>query len=908
MQWRIELLGGLRLVALGGCGATTPITRFESQKTGALLAILSLHAERALPREELCAYLWPDAEFSIGRNRLKQALSSLRRMMEPPGIPAGSVLTADRFALRLRSESFESDVRAFDKAVRAGQWQQARELWRGELLPGFYEEPILLERERLNALYAQVQRTATRLPAEACAVSGATPAPAPHSPVRHQLPVPPTPFFGREEELSIIAALLAGKRWVTLTGPGGMGKTRLALEAARRFPGEATVRFVGLATTQEVSHIPEAIARTLALPSLATGDDLWEQLAGRLANRPLLLVLDNAEHLVTPQSAKLFRRFSERLPQARLLITSRLPFDSTAETVLPVRPMPIPSADATPETLAQNPVLQLFLDRARRVRADMQITPRNAVTLKAICRHLEGIPLAVELCAASAHALAPVQILDRLHTDSHVLLVSHRRDTMERHRSLEGALASTCSLLSPAQQHLLGDLTVFRGGCTVEMVEAICPTEQILADLSALTEASLLQIQSRDEVVSFTMLETIRQFAARLRQTEEGTIEVEERHADFFQKEARAFAANRETDEIAALEGIDRILDNLRVAVSRALVRQEYEAVLSLVICLDGYWQIRGYGSEVLGWLETALNAEINSSGGSRSLRTAALALCGSLYLGQGGYCRADTLLQEALREATHSGETALQAQALYHLGRLAYLRGDLEESRKQHEAALALRRSSSDPVTIARSCHVLGQIAQKGKDWNGACAWYQEAMAMARRTMSGSLIADILYDTAFLAKDMGHLDQAAAILQECAETAQHLHILRLQAKVWNNLGDLHQLRGDPEQAGVAFRQSAHLFCQLRDGPALHFPLWNLACQAYEAKAYEKSLSLFACAVRLWEEVGRPIDEESAALLQTVRTQVRRVSGPVMEGFWWARGYALRFEEVLFWVEHSNPV
>lgn len=886
-----------------------PITRFESQKTAALLAFLALHPERVHPREELCAYLWPDADLSVGRNRLKQALASLRRMMEPPGTMPGSVLTADRFALRLCPATFESDVGAFDSAARAGQWERARELWRGELLPGFYEEPILLERERLNALYARVQQKQDRS-AQTLSDRDAAPVPAPDPPARHRLPVPPTPFFGREEELSRLAALLEENRWVTLTGPGGMGKTRLALEAARRFPGEA-VRFVGLAETQEIGHIPEAIARTLELPPLAASDALWEELARRLTGRPLLLVLDNAEHLVTHQSAEVFRRFSEVLPQLRLLITSRLPFGSTAETVFAVGPIPVPAPDATPEVLRQNPVLQLFLDRARQVRADMQVTLRNAVTLRSICRCLEGIPLAVELCAASAHALAPAQILERLSTDStdSHLLVSRRRDALERHRSLEGALASTCSLLSPAQRQLLGALTVFHGGFTVEMAEAICPTEHTLNDLTALSEAALLQTHCREVSLSFTMLETIRQFAAaRLRPSEAGTIDVERWHTDFFRNAARRFAAERDIDEAAALEGVDGMVGNLRAVVSRALLHEDYAAVLQIAVGLEGYWQMRGYGSEVLGWLETALSAEsaLPLSCPLAPLRAAALALCGSLCMSHAGYGygRADAVLQDALHEATVCGDVGVRAQALYHLGRLSYLRGDLDESHRQHEAALALRRRPpSDQAAVARSYHVLGQIAQKRKDWDAAQGWYQEAMTTARRTGRRSLIADILLDTATLAKDMGHLSQAADMLRECAETAEHLHVVRLQAKVWNNLGDVHQLRGDKKQAGDAFNRSARLFCQLGEGAAMHFPLWNLACLAYEAKEYEKSLSLFACAVRLWEEVGRPLDEEGLALVQTVRTQARRVAGAVTEGFWWERGYALGLEEVLDWTQ-----
>ena len=723
MQWHIELLGGLRLAALGG-GATAPppITHFESHKTAALLAFLALHPERVHPREELCAFLWPDAELSVGRNRLKQALASLRRMMEPPGVPHGSILAADRFALRLCPDSFESDVRAFDRAVRTGQWQQARELWRGELLSGFYEEPILLERERLNALYGRVQQMTNRLLPEAFA-SNEEQAPAFHSPVRHWLPVPPTPFFGREEELSRLALLLAEKRWITLTGPGGMGKTRLALEAARRF-SEETVRFVGLAEMHEETDLPEAIARTLELFPFAASGDRWEALmqalsGGSFGDSPFLLLIDNAEHLVSSHLAERLRRLSD-VPSLRLLMTSRVPLGSVAETVFAVGAMPTPAEDATPETLSQNPVLQMFLDRARGVRADMQVTPRNAHALHAICRHLEGIPLAIELCAASAHALAPAQIVERLSSGS-AFLVSTRRDTIERHRSLDGALFSTFSLLSPPQRQLMADLTVFRGGGTVEMAEHLCPTAQTLSDLTALTEAGLLQTQHRDAAFFFTMLDTIGRFAARFQSSEEETRAVENRHTRFFQEMAQNFATHRDAEEAAALEAIDAVLDNLRAVVSRALAGKDYGTVLQMVVWLDGYWQMRGCGREVSGWLETALHPD-EVPAPQTSLRVAALALCGSLYIGQGEYHRAEAVLQVALHQADGSGKTLHKAQVLYHLGRLAYLRGNLEESRQHHETALALRQSLIDlpsaTVSIARSYHVLGQIAQKQKDW----------------------------------------------------------------------------------------------------------------------------------------------------------------------------------------------
>ncbi len=550
----IELFGGLCVKQ----GDQT-IARFRTQKTAVLLAYLACFLRRTHPREELVELLWPDTDIESGRTSLRTALASLRRQLEPPGTPENSVLVADRANVRLNPDVVSTDVAAFETALRAAKHTEdpaertahltrAVERYRGPLLPGFYEDWALRERERLEQLFIGASRdlalaleqsgdfsraidyahravTADPLSEEAHAYLihlyaaagqpaaaqrqyaelkrilhkelGEVPSPATQALVERllqeprastlrstptasqsqplspsmptapralslaplegigspqpRLPLQLTRFFGRKEEIARLEQIFGSgeTRLLTLTGPGGSGKTRLALEAARRLTEtfEGRVYFAPLADITDPRLIAGTLLEALGVQPAAEVEPL-AQVAGALAGRPALLILDNFEQ-VAEEGAQVVWTLLERVPTLACLVTSRHRLDIGGEREFPVPPLPVPSMPGAPERLATYPSVRLFVDRAQAARPDFQITRDNAATVAALCERLEGIPLAIELAAAWVGTLTVAQILARLE-HRFDLLTSRRKDLSPRHRTLRAAIEWSYRLL-PAE-------------------------------------------------------------------------------------------------------------------------------------------------------------------------------------------------------------------------------------------------------------------------------------------------------------------------------------------------------------------------------------------------------------------------------------------------------------------------
>ena len=465
--WRIELLGWLRAEQ-----GERVVTRFVTRKTAALLACLALWPRRAHAREELIDRLWPDADLDAGRQRLRQALTSLRRQLEPPGTPRGGVLIADRTHCRLNPDAISTDVADFEAACRAGRLSEALAQYHGDLLPGFYEDWISDERERLAARADEIaqrleqsdgDRVLIDPPATAPVIAAATPS--------VHLPLQFTRFFGREEERARIGGLLSGHRLVTLTGPGGAGKTRLAIEVARRQTERGLIAFVGLAALTDGTRIAEAAAEALRLPPEDHRPDL-DRLADALAAQPTLLVLDNAEHLAA-QAGPMALALLSRVPSLHLLVTSRRRLHIAGERrSSPSLPFRFPRMAAPWSRSRRLTPCGCSWTVRQAVRPDFQVTARNAADVGALCRRLEGSPLALELAAARAAALVPAQMLDKL-AQRFALLATTRADKDARHRSLWAAIAWSEDLLSAPLRHFWRSLCVFRGSFTAEAAAAV---------------------------------------------------------------------------------------------------------------------------------------------------------------------------------------------------------------------------------------------------------------------------------------------------------------------------------------------------------------------------------------------------------------------------------------------------
>jgi predicted ATPase/class 3 adenylate cyclase len=545
------------------------------------------------------------------------------------------------------------------------------------------------------------------------------------------LPVPATPFLGRERELGEVLGLLRSSRVLTLTGPGGSGKTRLALqtaaEAAEDFP--AGVWWVPLSTLRDPSLVHDSIAQVLGSKN---------GLADHIADKELLLLLDNLEHLLdaTPQLAALL----ERCSGLRLLATSREPLRLSAEQEYPVAPF------------ASEEAVDFFCARARAARPDFVPT----AALPDICRRLDNLPLALELAAARVKILSLDQILGRLE-QALPLLTGGRSDAPERQRTLAATIAWSHEMLSDSEQGLFASLSVFVGGCTLEAAEAVCAAE--VDGLASLVDKSLVR-QSGER---FWMLETIREFALdQLR--EHGTHEeLRGRHADYFLAGAEATVGPLfESLTQEQLDWFEREQDNLRAALDRLHEADaDPELEVRLVIACAKFWNHRGLWSEARRWQDAALER----AGGAPPLLRGRLlwATAESMWI-QGDYRRGKDLAQAAialldqLEAATLDAIAARSALAAaeHHLGNVTRA-GELFES------AAALARVAGNDFLLATALGGLGNQALEARNLSRARGHLEEAAAIARRRRQEPLLANTLVDLGFVALEEAAVGDAAA-------------------------------------------------------------------------------------------------------------------------------------------------
>jgi predicted ATPase/class 3 adenylate cyclase len=630
----------------------------------------------------------------------------------------------------------------------------------------------------------------------------------------HNLPIQPTPLLGREEQLAALVAWLRrdNVRLVTVTGPGGIGKTRLALQVAVELIEAFAdgVWFVRLSRLVDPSLVVPTIAQTLGLKE-AGSQPIAELLRTHLADQHLLLVLDNFEQVVgaAPEVAGLL----ETSLGAKLLVTSRLPLRLRGEQVYPVPPLSLATPGHLPplDRLTQYAAVALFLARAQAARPDFLVTAANAQAIAEVCTRLDGLPLAIELAAARVRLLPPEALLARL-TSQLKLLTGGARDLEARQQTMRAAIAWSEDLLSVAERTLFRRLAVFVGGCTLEAAEAICASPEgaaplrldVLEGLAALVDQSLVQQREEGGEPLFGMLQVIREYALEQLEASGEAEALRRAHAaELVVLVERAEPQLTGPEAGTWLERLEREHDNLRAALGWAQERGEAETGLRLVAALWRFWEARGHLREGRAWAEgvLALESGVGAGHADAVVRARAFYAGGVLAMWQGDHAAAGTWLEQAETLGRAAGDLRTAARALNVLGVAASNQGDTEQAAAYFEKSLALMRIVGNQSGIAVALNNLGDAAYYQGDLEQAAVAFTEALALSRQSGDRARIATCLGNLGWVARRRGAVAQAEALGRESLALYREVGDLRRCAGGLEHLATTAAVAGHGERA-----------------------------------------------------------------------------------------------------------
>src|SRR5215217_5887612 len=727
----------------------------------------------------------------------------------------------------------------------------------------------------------------------------------------NNLPLQPTPLVGRVREVEEVAERLRSDqvRLLTLTGPGGTGKTRLALQAGADLLDEFDdgVFFVALAAITDPELVPSAIAEALGVRESAE-QALEESLKSYIRDKRLLLILDNFEQVL--EGAPLVGELLGTCPRLKVLATSRIPLRLYGEQEYPVPPLALPDPRALPpvKVLTQYEAVRLFVERARAIKADFFVTNESAPAVAEICARLDGLPLAIELAAARIRILPPQQMLQRLSNRLN-LLKGGPRDLPTRQQTLRGTIDWSYELLTEEEKTLLGRLSVFSGGRTIEAVEEVCdPAGDVdaLEGVGSLVEKSLLR---QEEGVGgeprFAMLETVQEYA-RVKLEESGEAEqIQRAHAEYFL--ALAEEADPELkgpDQLEWLQRLEAEHDNMRAALSWALGQEQVELGLRLTGTLWRFWWMRGYDSEGRRWLEEAL-----AVGGRGSLESRAMALAGlgALASHQGDLDRAEEACEEGLeliaQEATERSEAKLYL--LLALGHVALEREDFSRATELFEESIALSREMRNRWGLARSVMSLATVIHEQGDFERATELYEESIDLFRERGDKLGLARCLNNLGLAMYSRGDLERAAGLTEEGVALLRELGAGADTPVGLCNLGWMVLLRNDLGRAADLFKESLGLAWDTGMKPIILPTLKGSACVAGAQGEARRAARLWGAAQAL-EAKGLLRDTE---LPTEADTHISAVRSNLGEQAWeeaLAKGREMTLEEAISYALEEN--
>jgi predicted ATPase/transcriptional regulator with XRE-family HTH domain/Tfp pilus assembly protein PilF len=787
--------------------------------------------------------------------------------------------------------------------------------------------------------------------------SAALPQPSARSP--HSLPLPRDPLIGRTREVAAVQQRLlrSSVALVTLAGPGGVGKTRLALQVAANLQDRFSdgVHFIPLAAIDDPTLVVSTISQALDVRE-AEGQPLLERLKTRLHDKQMLLVLDNFEQVAA--AGPLLSELLQAAPQLKVLVTSRVVLHLRAEHTFAVPPLAVPDlnpggAQTTPKDeadiarLLQFAAIRLFVERAQSTQADFAVTSANASAIAELCHHLDGLPLAIELAAARIRLLSPQAMLTRL---EHQLqfLTGGARDAPARQQTLQATLDWSYALLEQAEKILFRRLAVFTG-CTLASVEATCNADGALPDvlegLRSLIDKSLLQPKAdEDGEPRFGLLRVIREYALE-RLAESGEMEgMRRRHAHFFLALAEAAEPQlMRAEQQAWLGRLAMEYDNLRAALEACIAEDDVEIGLRLGGALWRFWEVRGYLGEGRHWLERVLARDPEHGGppgaACTGRRAKALAGAGRLACNQGDYAAARMFHEESLAlfwklgdkrgvafSLNNQGNVALNqgnygaarvlheeslvlfretgdkwgiAAALNNLGIVAVEQGDYNAARVLHAESLVIKREMGDKQGVAASLNNLGTVALNQGDYNAARVLLEESLAMKREVGDKQGIAFSLNNLGNIALNQGDYRAARTLLEESLAQQRAIGNKRGAALALNNLGEVAYYEGDGRAACLLYEESLAIRREVGDKQGIAECLVGLAGVARMHQQPERSARLLGATQALLNAIDGCLETTERALYEHNVTAVETVLGKEQFDAAWAIGRAMTLDEVV---------
>jgi predicted ATPase/transcriptional regulator with XRE-family HTH domain len=673
----------------------------------------------------------------------------------------------------------------------------------------------------------------------------------------HRAPVPPTRLIGRDTEVEDLYERIRqpGVRLLTITGSGGVGKTRLSLGLIEALQEEFPdgVYFVDLATVRDHTLVDWAIASAIGLQH-ALDQSLQETFAAYLRFRRALLVIDNFEHVI--DAAPIVSDLLARCPMLKVLVTSRAALHLHGEHEVALSPLALPGgSDESLEKKLRAPAVALFAERARMAKADFAVDAQNVDVVVAICRRLDGIPLAIELAAARIKVTPPRELLERLDRPLE-LLTSGARDAPDRQRTLRDTIAWSYGLLSPDEQRLLSSLSVFVGGFSLSAAEGVCEVgTDVLASMEKLIDHSLLiQRESHDGTARFWMLETVREFGLEQLEQSGEYEQARERHARYVLRlvEEAKPELRQGPHQPMRLRQMQQEFENIRVAFTWLVEHSEAEAAARLIVTLGTFFQIRKGTRELREWIENVLTLENAIEPG---LKGDLLALLGMSFNSRGQLEKASEYLERSIELClTANNKTGLW-QAYYSLANVERYQGYYDQAGDTNERALSVAYELNDRMLIGQTLGHLSLIKWVDSDFDHAKSLSSEYLRLATEVDDYVGRQFALAHLGHIALYTGDLDTAEQRGLECLHESYELDYREMTAFALELLGQIELERSNFERTQRLHRQSIEGFWRSQGTIWRNLSICELASAAAGLGDYERGARLLGVAQKIYDQL-----------------------------------------------------